>query len=141
MMAGMVVQHSPLVVLTYLVALRGSQGHQKKIWMSTRERQLAAGVISHRKGRAKGGGLKNSSGGIAEVEEGTGGTLENRVVGGQIVWRINWVGQVDGRGLKEGKQVAGEETGDRETLHLDVAVVMGKVESEATLMRDPRGVI
>lgn len=103
--------------------------------MSTRGRRLGAGVISSLKSRAKGGGLKNNNGGIAEVEEGTGETLENRVVGGQIVQRINWVGQEDGRGLKEERQVVGEdivegeETGDRETLYLDVGVAMGKAES------------
>ncbi len=109
--------------------------------MATRDRQLEAGVISNPKDRAKDGGLKNNNGGITEVEEETGETLENRVVGGQMVKKINWPGQEDGRGPKEGRQVAGEETGDRETPYLELGVVTGKAEVETTLMRDPLGVI
>lgn len=57
-----------------------------------------------------------------------------------MVQRIK--GQGDGRGLEEGRQVVGEEeeeeeTGDRETLYLE----MGEAEVAATLMRDPPGVI
>lgn len=139
----MVVLQSPPVVLTCLVA----QERQKKIWKVTRGKQLEAGVISHLNNRAKDGGLKNNNGGITEVEEGTGGTLENRVVGGQMVQRINRAGREDGRGLEEGMQVAGEdnvkgeETGFRETQYLEVGVVVGETEVEATLMREPPGVI
>lgn len=141
----MVVLHGHPVVITCPVALQGSQERQKKIWRATRGRQLEAGVIPHMKTRAKDGGLKNNNGGIAEVEEGSGETLENRVVGGQMLQRIK--GQVGGRGLKEGRQgvgedsVVGEETGDRETLHLEVGVEMGEAEVETNLMRDLPGVI
>ena len=59
--------------------------------------------------------------------EGTGETLENRVVGGGTVQRIK--GQGGGRGLDEGRQVAGEETGRRGTQE------MGEAEVEAAPMR------
>lgn len=61
-------------------------------------------------------------------------------MGGQIVQTIKEKG--DGRGLEEGRQVVGgQETGERETPHLEVGGEMGEVEVEATLMRGLPGVI
>lgn len=92
-------------------------------------------MISHLKTRAKDGGVKKKNGVITE-EEGTGETLENRVVDGLMVQMIK--GQGDGRGLEEGRQEVGAETGGRGTLYLE----MGEAEVEATLMRrDLPGVI
>lgn len=98
---------------------------------------MEGGAIPHPKTRAKDGRLKKKNGVITGEEgEGTGETLENRVVGGQMVRRIK--GQGDGRGLEEERLVVGEETGGRGTLYLE----MGEAEGEATLMRRaPPGVI
>lgn len=98
-------------------------------------------MICHLKSRAKDGGLKNNNGGIAEEEEGTGETLEIRVVDGEMVQRINRAEQGGGRGLEEEKPVVGQETGDRETLCQEVGVAMAEAEVEATPMRDLPGVI
>lgn len=94
-------------------------------------------MISPLTPRSKGGGLKNS-GVNTEEEEATGETVGNRVVGGQMVQKIK--GQADGRGLEEGRQVDGEETGGKETLNLEeVGGEMGEAEVEATQMRDLPG--
>lgn len=87
------------------------------------------------KTRAKDGGPRNNNGGNTEVV--TGETLENRVAAGQMVRRRK--GQEDGRGLDEGREVAGGETGDRE--RLDQVGETGVAEVEATLMRDRPGVM
>lgn len=96
-------------------------------------------MISHLKTRAKDGGLKKNNGVITEEGEITGETLENRVVGGQMVQKVKEQG--DGRGLEEERQVVGEETGDRKNLHLEVGGEMGEVEVEATPMKALPGVI
>lgn len=60
-------------------------------------------------------------------------------MGGQMVQKIKE--QAGGKEVEEGRQVVGgEETGDREILHLEVGGEMGEVEVGATLMRDLPGV-
>lgn len=64
-------------------------------------------MISKLNSQAKDGWGKNKNGGITEVREGTGGTLGDRVVVGQMLQMINTAGQEDGKGLEELKQVVG----------------------------------
>lgn len=81
--------------------------------------------------------MRSRVGGITEEQrEETGETLENRVVIGLRVQKIR--GQGHGKALGEERQEVGVETGDRETLYLEVGGEMDKAEVEAA-PRDPPG--